>query len=307
MNNTAVAVSKFLNAPNALIGTTLLALLSVLPASGQAQQAGGSQSAAGQAGFPALIEPVRRANVVGTVESSVKEIHFAAGQTIEMGDLVVSLDDRHYQLAVKNAEANYRRAEKVLEAARGEFARTQKLHEKGSASSVQMLKSQVSVSLAEAVLDEALATLETQQTNLDRTVIRAPISGIIGRPLVEVGGLVSPGITPPLAQITQMDPIMIAYQVPYVERLQQLDIKHLNDFEQLLSQVNLTVVITDSWVYEHTAQPKHGSASVDPGTGALTIWAETPNPKHLLRPGMRVRVFPNVGPDGLKQAEHSQD
>ncbi len=104
-----------------------------------------------------------------------------------------------------------------------------------------------------------------------------------------------------------MDPIMIAYQVPYVERLQQLDIKHLNDFEQRLTQVDLTVVISESWVYEHKAQPKHGSASVDPGTGGLTIWAETPNPKHLLRPGMRVRVFPNVGPEGLKQVQQAQD
>ncbi|WP_146348048.1 efflux RND transporter periplasmic adaptor subunit [Falsiphaeobacter marinintestinus] len=271
---------------------------SAVPALAQAQS---SEAVADSAGFPAQIEPLRRADVNAAVESTIEKIHFEAGQTIAAGDIVVTLDNRKYQLAVKNAEANYRRAEKVLEGARSEFERTQKLKDRGTVSGVQMLKAKVSVVLSEAVLDQAQATLETEQTNLNRTVLRAPITGIISRPKLDVGGLVSPGFSPPLAHIVQMDPILVAYKIPYLERLNQLGVEQLTDLDDMLSQVELTIKVSDTWTYEHKARPKHGSAGVDPETGEMTIWAEVPNPRYLLRPGLRVTVFSNLRLGDLDQ------
>lgn len=282
---------------NGIIAGAVVAGLA-LPAFGQTQStplaSATPDALARNQGFPGQVETVRRGQITATVEGTIKEIHFEAGQNVTAGDIVFTLDDRYFQLAVKNAQANFSRADQVLQAAKGEFIRTQKLLEKGSISNVQMLKSQVAVSLAEALLEQAQANLETEQTKLDRTVLYAPISGIIGRPQLEVGAYITPGFSPSLAKIVQMDPILVSYKIPYVARMEQLGIKQLEDLDSVLARVVLTLKLSETWVYDHKAIPKSASTSVDPATGEMTIWAEVPNPDQILRPGLRVTVLSNL-------------
>ena len=62
---------------------------------------------------------------------------------------------------------------------------------------------------AQAAVQQARASLQTSNVNLEFTLVRAPISGRIGRTLFTPGALVTASQTDPLTTIQQLDPIYV--------------------------------------------------------------------------------------------------
>ncbi len=241
--------------------------------------------------FPGQIEALVSVDVSNLIEGVITEVHFKSGQFVEPGDVLFSLDATDFELAVENMRLNAVRAETALRSARQDFERIQKLKDKGSATEVQMFKAEIALSIGAALVDQAKAELKDAETNLERTTIRSPIAGVISQSEVRPGSYVKQG-RGPLARIDQMDPVLLEYAIPYVERLEQLQIDDLRSPKEVLEPVTLRIQISDTWTYSETAKPENMSPRVDFSSGTLTIWAELANPKHLLRPGMRVRVVP---------------
>jgi membrane fusion protein (multidrug efflux system) len=241
--------------------------------------------------FPGRIEAAFRADVTAAVDGTILEIHFEPGQTVEKGDVLFTLDDTKYRLGVASAEAEVERATLNLQSLEEDLGRVEELKERGTASELQRVKAARLVFVARAILNQAEANLESERAKLANTIIRAPVSGIIGSYETSLGAQVLPGVTPRLTQIVQMDPIWVSYKFDYVESIKRLEIHSLRDLESLLEFVKLQIEISDGWVYEFSPIPTHGSAEVDPDTGEITIWAEVANPEHILRPGMRVTVI----------------
>jgi RND family efflux transporter MFP subunit len=199
--------------------------------------------------FPGRIEALNQADVSNEVASVISKIHFNPGQLVQAGEKLFTLDPTDFELSLETQQANVLRAEATLKSAEQDFARLMKLKERGSATGVQVLKAEVAQAFADAVRAETQADLKAAQINLDRTVIRAPISGVISPAKVSVGTYVKTG-SAPLASIVQLDKVRLSYQVPYVARIEQLNIKELLFPDSLLSRVLLTVKVTDTW-YNH--------------------------------------------------------
>lgn len=245
--------------------------------------------------FPGRISAVNQADVSNAVAATVTAIHFTPGQYVIPGDLLITLDKTEYELAVETEVANLLRAEATLKSAAQDFERLQQLQSRGSATNVQLLKAEVAEAMADAVRAETRARVKAAQIDLARTEIRAPISGVISAPTVNVGSYVKVGRAP-LATITQLDPVRLSYEVPYVERVRALGIEDMRFPESLLSRITLTVLVAEGWEHPHATTPDYVEAGVNPDSGTLTIWAELPNPKGQLRPGMQVRVRPQIAP-----------
>ena len=241
--------------------------------------------------FPAQVEAAVRAEVTSAVAGTVLQVHFEPGQTVQQGEILFTLDTAELALAEARARAVVERTSLNLEALMEDLERVEELKKRGTASELQLIKAKRIAQIAEADLRDAEAVLQAAQIRLDRTNIRAPISGIAGRPQTAVGAQVGPGKSGALTEIIQMDPILIAYKTNYVATLQRLNLKSLKDIEGILSFVTLKIKIADDWIYKFPPRPIHGSAGVDPDSGEMTFWAEVVNPNHLLRPGMKVSVL----------------
>ncbi|MFC3615660.1 efflux RND transporter periplasmic adaptor subunit [Lutimaribacter marinistellae] len=239
--------------------------------------------------FPGRVVALTRADVSNAVESTVAEIHFQPGQRVAKGDLLFTLDTTDFEQDLANAQAKLLHAETALLNAEEDYRRLRTLEERGSATGVQLLKAEVAQGFANAVRSETRAKVAEAQANLERTRIHAPLSGIISASSVNVGTYIKKGRAP-LAHIVQLDPVRIAYQVPYVQRIEELNLQHLKFPENLLSQTELSLKISDDWVYRLTTVPSQIDAEVDPETGLITIWADIGNPDAQLRPGMSVTV-----------------
>ncbi len=125
--------------------------------------------------------------MANAVASIVTGIQFAPGQFVNQGDPLFTLDPTGFRLRLDTEHANVLRAGATLKSAAVDFERFSRLKERGSATGVQVFMAEVARAFADAVRAETQAALKAEETNLGRTVISAPISGVISAPQVRVG------------------------------------------------------------------------------------------------------------------------
>ena len=163
-----------------------------------------------------------------------------------------------------------------------------------SISRIDAARAGAEVAAAEASRAEAAES--AARLRLERSVLRAPISGRIGRPLVELGAFVEAAEGPPLAEIVALDPVIVAYEVPYDERLATLKAAGEDDLDAIYPRMSLIVRAAGGALVAGPLRPGYTEATVDPDTGMVTVRATLPNPRELFRPGMRVQVASTLDP-----------
>jgi membrane fusion protein (multidrug efflux system) len=183
------------------------------------------------------------------------------------------VDDTELQAQVARLEAQVDLAEQALR-------RTQDLLERNASS-------QADLEQAEATARSARADLLLQQTRLERTVVRAPFSGIVGERLVSVGDYVTPQTQ--LTTLQTVNPQRAAFQVP--ERYAGL----LEEGQEVAFEVA-------------AMGGREFSGSVDfvdprvrlPGR-TITVKAVVPNDDRALKPGMFIeaRLVVEVRPEAV--------
>lgn len=242
--------------------------------------------------YDGRVEALNRVDVSAQVEGVVTEIHFQPGQQVEEGFLLFSFDDLEVAQRTRAAEAVAQKAAALFDDAKQEYDRNQELRERGTIADSRYFKSKAAVAIAAAAVAETNSRLQAAQLELKRTKVYAPISGIISPALVSRGSYVETGRKGVLATIVQLDPVRIAYEIPYPDRLVELGITDLNSIATYADTVDLVVKLTPDWEHPELAEPTFLSSDVDPETRSLTAWAVVANPTRTLRPGMEVQVKP---------------
>ena len=244
--------------------------------------------------FQGRVEAIRHGHVASQLNGLVAEILFSGGEQVVVGDPLIILDARDAELLVAEAEAARLGAEARLNLAERDAARVARLADRGAASQASRDDADANLATARADMAAAEVALDRARLTQSRAVIRAPIAGTISRPAVAVGTFVEAEAGPPLATIVPMDPVHVAYQVPYAVRLDTMAQTGAETLDQMFARLEVTAVIGDGRVYGHRGYPRLASTDVDPASGALTVWAVFANPDGLLRPGMAVQVMSRV-------------
>jgi len=207
------------------------------------------------------------------------------------------------QAALSRAEVNAvplrLRAERYQELVTNNAVSTQDVDDAVAAvrqAEANIQSAQAAILGAEAEIGGAQAALETARINLAYTQVTAPISGRIGKSAVTTGALVTASQPAALATIQQLDPIYVDLTQSSAERLKLRE----NLGGGLLkkgsaAQLRLKLVLEDGTAYPEEGELKFSDATVDPGTGSVTLRALFPNPKQLLLPGMFVRGLVQEG------------
>jgi RND family efflux transporter MFP subunit len=106
---------------------------------------------------------------------------------------LVRLDDRDYRAALKRAEANLAVAQANIELRRAEIRRWRALRSEDVASQATLDQKTNELKVSEAQAQQFEAEIEQAKVNLDYTVLRAPMDGVILAKLKEVGEMAVPG------------------------------------------------------------------------------------------------------------------
>ena len=221
------------------------------------------------------------------VSGIIRKRLFTEGQQVEQGQTLYQIDARLYQAAVAEAEANLASARAVSDAARLKADRYALLLKDQVVSEQDYQDVQASAQQTAAALQQAQATLETARINLRFTRVPAPISGRIGRSLVTTGALVTNGQAQALATIQRLDPIFVDMQESSSNMLAMR--RALAQGGAAPASADVRLQLDDGSEYAVPGRLEFAEATVDPGTGSVTLRARFANPDGLLLPGMYVR------------------
>lgn len=158
------------------------------------------------------------AQVTPEITGTVKEVNVVDTQTVKKGDILVVIDDVDTRLALNQAKADEAMARAQLVAAEADLRkssidlqRRRALIDSGSVSADELTAAESAAEAAKARIDSAKAAIEQAkaraeqaQVNLGRTVLRAPVDGVVSKRTVQVGQKVQPG-TPVLAVVPIQD------------------------------------------------------------------------------------------------------
>ena len=140
--------------------------------------------------LPGIAEPSQMVELSAPMDGVLRRIHVKEGQTVQVDQLLASLDDRVAQAAKLVAERTalstnkIRQAKTQLNAARTYLQRIEQAHANGAASDLELDEAKSRVHDAEATLHQAdeqkslaMAQLALEEQRLESHYIRAPFPG----------------------------------------------------------------------------------------------------------------------------------
>lgn len=228
--------------------------------------------------------------VQSKVSGSIVEKYVKGGQDVVQGQMLFKIDDRQYQSAVLQAEANLAKSKTALAKERIDLNRNEELWRANAISEQALVNQRVAVDsqILEVKANEAI--LQKAKDDLSDTIIYAPMSGRLGIDDVPVGTLAVAGSTP-LATIGLVDPVFVQFAVSEQEylRLSKSD-RQASEAEVPAQNYRISLTLADGSVYPYHGQFAEYDRTMGNETGTLTIRTIFKNPESLLVPGMYARV-----------------
>jgi len=238
--------------------------------------------------------PVRLA-AVGTVEASatvalkaridgeITAVRFTDGAAVTRGQILFELDDRALRSRAAELRANVQRDRAMVANQRTREQRFRDLREKGFVSDDAWQQARTDRDAAEATLAANEAALTAAQVALSYTRITAPVSGRIGRALLQTGNAVKANDVTALAVVNAVSPAYVSFPVPE---------QRLADVRARLALGALPVAAT---LAGGTGSIDDGRLtfvdnSVDSATGTVRLRATFANRNEALWPGQFARI-----------------
>jgi multidrug efflux system membrane fusion protein len=221
--------------------------------------------------------------VKSRVDGPIVKVLFTEGEEVKEGQPLFEIDARPFQIAVAQAEADLAKDQAQLSSAKADLERTVHLLDKGFASRQAYDRQMALVGQSEAGVKADRAVLENARLNLSFTRITAPISGRIGKRLLDRGNLVRASDGTALAEIVQTHPVALLFSVPQAILV---DIRAQREEQPLPVEA---LAAEDRHVLGRGALSLIGN-QVDPQTGTIELKALFPNDDGALWPGQLVEA-----------------
>jgi len=215
-----------------------------------------------------------RARVSGHLDS----VSFQAGQLVNKGELLFTIDPRWYRaqfdLATARAEVADREAKRA-----DELLSTQAISAEEADS-------------RHARAAEARAELATARLDLEHTEVRAPISGRISRALITEGNLVSgtPGNATELATIVSVGDAYVYADMDEATFLKFNRINRERGIAGADGRIAVDLELSDELDYPRHGYIESSDNRLNASTGSLTLRMVFPNTDGALVPGLYARV-----------------
>ncbi|MCM3878356.1 MAG: efflux RND transporter periplasmic adaptor subunit [Thermoanaerobaculia bacterium] len=136
------------------------------------------------------LEPKWQAEVKAEYSGVVAEVLVPEWTRVKKGDVLLRFDAREAEAVAASARASLLQAEVAATRATRERERTEKLREAGLATQQQVDEARTSAEAAQANAGAARAQKDVAETRLAKTVLRAPLDGVVASRSVNPGDFV---------------------------------------------------------------------------------------------------------------------
>lgn len=142
-----------------------------------------------------VVQPINKVEVKSKASGQIFELNAVEGQEVAKGDLLIALDQKTALNDYNQAEADLELAQANATQQENNYRRSVGLFEKNMISQQERDLAHVEFVRAKSSLVKARAALSSTDERLRDTRIRAPIDGIILTKNVEIGQIISSGVS----------------------------------------------------------------------------------------------------------------
>lgn len=164
-----------------------------------------------QRSIPATVVSLNDSKISAEVRGAVSAIPVLVGNTVKQGDTLVRLDCRDYELALKRARADIKRASSRRALAKKQLERIESLARQQSTSEELLDQRRTELDVARTDYDLARVQRDKAQLDVNRCTIKAPFDGIVIERLAQVGELAEPGA--PMVRLVDRGRLEVSGQV----------------------------------------------------------------------------------------------
>ncbi len=229
-----------------------------------------------------------RARVSGHLE----KVHFAAGQIVNQGDVLFSIDSRWHRAQFELAKAQAEQANARAEVAEREAKRAGDLLAASAISSEEAEAKRSRAIETRAAVASAEATFAIAKLELEHTEVRAPIAGRVSRALVTPGNLVS-GNVGNSTLLTTIVSTGDAFVYADLDETTVLKFRRLQRENGLFTQdgrIPVELQLADESGYPRRGYIESTDNRLSAATGSLVLRLVFSNSDGALIPGLFARV-----------------
>jgi multidrug efflux system membrane fusion protein len=253
--------------------------------------------------FPGMTDAIYSVQVRARVSGYLTNpVYFKDGSMVQEGDKLFAIDPRLYKAdrdradgTVKQYEAHVRRLER-------DYQRVKNLLARGAVGQEEYDRYEGDYKEAVANLEVAKANQDLATLNLEWTEVRAPLSGLLSRRMVDPGNLIKADDTV-LTSIVSLDPLYVYFDV---DEQTMLKLKRLIQEGKVKVRpqgekaVPVQIGLSDEDDFPHEGIVDFTDNRVDLNTGTLRFRAKISNPpdrhgNRFIVPGLFVRVRLPIG------------
>jgi membrane fusion protein (multidrug efflux system) len=243
--------------------------------------------------YVGVTEASKTVEVRSRVRGFLEERSFEEGSYIEAGTPLFTIDQRSFEADLEIAEARVAQAQTRVKLAEQEVKRLQSVRVPGAIAESDVDRQLAEQADAASALNLAQAQVDKAKLELGYTTIEAPLTGYIGKALREIGSFVDESMNSLLAEMYQVDPIYVSFQMSERDYLQWRG--QLASGALVVGEAGPYVEIT---LLDGTKHSERGSitfeaAEVDLTTGTVEMRATFANPDQRLKPGQFVTAHMN--------------
>jgi membrane fusion protein, multidrug efflux system len=234
------------------------------------------------------VQALNTVTVNAQVSGQIKSINFKEGQELKTGDLVAEIDPRTFQAAYDQAVAKKKQDEAQLSASQSTLKRYEELIKQNFVAAQDLENQRQLVRQQQALVAADDAAISSAKTQLGYTKITAPIDGMAGIRLVDVGNLVTANSGTGIVVLTEVHPINVIFNLPE----QNLD--EVRTTDDASDPLQVTALNRDDSQTIAVGVLKVVDNQIDTTTGTFKVKSEFANEKNALWPGQFVNVHVRI-------------
>ncbi len=271
--------------------------------------------------YPVNIQGVINNDVRAKIQGYITQVLVDEGQFVSAGQPLFRLETNMLNQSADASEAGIGAAKASVEAARAavssaqvEVDKLRPLVAQNIISSVQLQTAEANLAKAKAQLSQAVAAqhqasanYRSVRANIDYSIIRAPISGVVGSLPFKIGSLVGPNDATPLTTVSDTKQVYAYFSMNEKEYLDFLkDIPGASVQEKLKNIPSVELLLANGQAYSEKGVVQTATGQINPTTGSIQFRVAFPNAQKLISNGSSGRVrIPKLYNDALVIPEAS--
>lgn len=241
--------------------------------------------------YAANLEGKENVDVRTQVEGYLEKVFVEEGSFVTAGQPLFKINDRPYQAQLERDMASLRAMQSAEANAALEVEKMKPLAENKVVSDIQLKTAQTNLQTARANVEQARAAIAAAQVNVGFTLIKAPVSGYIGRIPKRAGNLVNSSDAAPLTTLSDISKIYAYFSMSENDFIRFSKGATGSTLQQQLKHMRpVSLVLSNGDDFSEKGRIEMVDGQFNKTTAAISLRATFPNPAAVLRSGNTGKV-----------------